>query len=174
MARDYLLEQGYRQVSMRMFRASSTVESKVPDYCCQSDGMIGLGCGARSYTDRLHYSYEYAVASSDIQRILSDYMQLDPSEYAQIRYGYALDREDQQRRFLVLSLLQCQGFASSDYRERFGSELMTDFPALQRLVEFGHLELSADNVRLTQSGIELSDAIGPWLNSARVEQLIHH
>ncbi|MGD1910765.1 MAG: STM4012 family radical SAM protein [Rivularia sp. (in: cyanobacteria)] len=62
--RDFLLSQGYTQKSMRMFQKNSTPSSPSspsPIYCCQQDGMVGLGCGARSYTDGLHYSNEYAV-----------------------------------------------------------------------------------------------------------------
>src|SRR5690606_29815681 len=53
--RDFLLENDYRQVSMRMFRANNTPENNTV-YRCQEDGMLGLGCGARSYTREYHYS----------------------------------------------------------------------------------------------------------------------
>jgi oxygen-independent coproporphyrinogen III oxidase len=48
--REFLLSNGYTQVSMRMFRANRVTEAVQPVYCCQADGMLGLGCGARSYT----------------------------------------------------------------------------------------------------------------------------
>ena len=35
--------------------------------------MVGLGCGARSYTRGLHYSREYAVGAAAIRGILADY-----------------------------------------------------------------------------------------------------
>ena len=65
-ARDYLYSSGYEQVSFRMFRRAASEKSEGPVYCCQSDGMVGLGCGARSYTRDLHYSYEYAVNSNAV------------------------------------------------------------------------------------------------------------
>src|SRR5204863_8515685 len=67
--RNLLLASGYEQVSLRMFRRPLASESG-PVYCCQDDGMIGLGCGARSYTRSLHYSCEYAVASRAVAGIL--------------------------------------------------------------------------------------------------------
>ncbi len=72
--RALLLDAGYTQVSMRMFRASHAPAQDGPVYCCQEDGMVGLGCGARSYTRGLHYSSEYAVGASGVRAILRDYV----------------------------------------------------------------------------------------------------
>src|SRR5690606_12117671 len=47
-ARERLLAEGYEQVSMRLFRARHAPNADAPDYSCQNDGMVGLGCGARS------------------------------------------------------------------------------------------------------------------------------
>src|SRR5262249_18401222 len=44
--RALLLAEGYTQVSMRMFRARHAPDEEGPVYCCQEDGMVGLGCGA--------------------------------------------------------------------------------------------------------------------------------
>jgi oxygen-independent coproporphyrinogen-3 oxidase len=65
-ARSLLLERGYEQISMRMFRSKNAAEETGPVYCCQEDGMVGLGCGARSYTRGLHYSREYAVGAAGV------------------------------------------------------------------------------------------------------------
>ena len=53
--RDHLRAQGYQQVSMRMFQKPGATTGG-PVYCCQADGMIGLGVGARSYTCLLYTS----------------------------------------------------------------------------------------------------------------------
>lgn len=36
--------------------------------------MVGLGCGARSYTRGLHYSLDYAVGPKGIKGIIADYL----------------------------------------------------------------------------------------------------
>jgi len=72
--RELLLESGYRQVSMRMFQAGQAPAADGPAYCCQDDGMVGLGCGARSYTRALHYSGEYAVGATGVREILAAYI----------------------------------------------------------------------------------------------------
>ena len=102
-ARERLLDAGYAQVSMRMFRARHAPNSDGPAYCCQSDGMVGLGVGARSYTQTLHYSSEYAVGATSVRQIIQDYVNVDYQPVAV--YGTTLDAEEQRRRFIIQSLL---------------------------------------------------------------------
>ena len=72
------LAEGYEQVSMRMFRRAGVGDADDPVYCCQDDGMVGLGCGARSYTRRLHYSTDFAVGRPGVREIIADYVELAP------------------------------------------------------------------------------------------------
>lgn len=169
--REALLEAGYTQVSMRMFRASHAPHTDGPVYCCQSDGMVGLGCGARSYTQSLHYSREYAVGRQGVAAILGEYLQQSPAELAVARHGFWLSREEQQRRFVILSLLQATGLSRSDYRQRFASDPLEDLPQLLRLPERGWATIDNAQVTLTPRGLAWSDAIGPWLYSPAVQQL---
>jgi coproporphyrinogen III oxidase-like Fe-S oxidoreductase len=87
-----------------------------PVYCCQADGMVGLGCGARSYTSALHYSSEYAVGMTGVQEIVAKYVRRDDQSFRSIDYGYRLNLDDRQRHFLIQSLLQAEGLSFSDYR----------------------------------------------------------
>lgn len=171
-ARDFLRAEGYEQVSMRMFRKTSS-ESKVgPVYCCQEDGMVGLGCGARSYTETLHYSSEYAVGRSGVKSILADYVSKSADDFAVADYGVRLDPEEQRRRHIVKSLLQAEGLALDDYRRRFGSSPHDDLQELSLLPERGLAELRDGRLVLTEIGLERSDAIGPWLYSAEMARLM--
>ncbi|MBG0829859.1 STM4012 family radical SAM protein [Planomonospora sp. ID67723] len=185
--RDHLLAAGYEQVSMRMFRLPGT--GSATEYCCQSDGMVGLGCGARSYTSALHYSYEYAVAAGQVRGIIDDYVRLAPEEFAFANVGFRLDSGERRRRHLIQSLLQAEGLDAGAYRTRFGTEVTEDFrDDLERLAERGWLEpfaagnaapppsraghRGADRLRLTAEGLAHSDAIGPALFSGRVRTLM--
>ncbi|GAA4590727.1 STM4012 family radical SAM protein [Planotetraspora phitsanulokensis] len=169
--RDHLLDAGYEQVSMRMFRLPGSGGST--EYCCQTDGMVGLGCGARSYTQSLHYSYEYAVSARHVRAIIDDFVRLPAGEFAVANVGFRLDDEDRRRRHLIQSLLQADGMPRAGYRERFGADVMDDFGAeLTRYAELGWLESDRDLVRLTGEGLAYSDAIGPALFSGRVEALM--
>ena len=164
---------------MRMFRKpgpkSMLAEEKnrtQPVYRCQSDGMIGLGCGARSYTKELHFSTEFAVGRQGVHSILLDYINREPASFAKARYGIELSRNDQQRRFAILGLLQTVGLLRSDYQSRFGHDVLDDLPELSCLPEHDLATVTDEKICLTQRGMERSDAVGPWLYSEHVCELM--
>ncbi|MEU4677776.1 STM4012 family radical SAM protein [Micromonospora sp. NPDC023737] len=165
---DALGAAGYRQESMRQFRRADAPVPDGPDYCCQDDGMVGLGCGARSYTTTLHYSFDYAVSVSQVRAVLDDYLARPADDFGYAEFGFHLDGAEQRRRWLLKSLLRAEGVDAAAYRTRFSRRPADDFPQLARLVERGWA--TEDGLRLTPAGLARSDAIGPWLTSAEV----HH
>ena len=166
--RDFLLENGFRQVSMRMFQHTGVAPEDGPLYCCQSDGMLGLGCGARSYTQSLHYSGEWAVGNAGVREILSDYLARSDESFAFVDYGFELDVDEQRRRYLLQSLLQIEGLDLGAYQARFDSDAFVDAPQLHELELLNLASNDGEWLRLNAQGLERSDAIGPWLASARV------
>ena len=100
-----------------------------PAYCCQADGMVGLGCGARSYTRQLHYSTKYAVSRQNIRAILEDYLKRNESSFLHANHGYCLDIEDQQRRFAILSLLLIEGLSLKEYYMYFKTDALDELAA---------------------------------------------
>ncbi|WP_066954954.1 STM4012 family radical SAM protein [Streptomyces lushanensis] len=171
--RDRLLAEGYEQVSMRMFRLPASGTSAPPrgadDHACQTDGMIGLGCGARSYTSRLHYSFDYAVDMREIRTIIDTYTATE--DFSRAEVGCLVDEDEARRRHLLQSLLQAQGMEVAGYHERFGSVPAEDFPAeLDRFAELGWLDTGTDPglLRLSPEGLAYSDALGPALFSPAV------
>ncbi len=169
--RDLLLASGYEQVSMRMFRRSDAPREDGPGYCCQSDGMVGLGCGARSYTRGLHYSSEYAVGAVGVRDILSAYVARTDGDFDVAAHGVRLGEDERRRRFVLQSLLQAEGLDLGAYRARFGGDACAHLPQLALLVEAGLATLGGNALRLTAGGLELSDAIGPWLYSDAARSL---
>jgi oxygen-independent coproporphyrinogen-3 oxidase len=167
-----LRAEGYEQVSMRMFRARHAPAEDGPVYCCQEDGMVGLGCGARSYTRAVHYSREYAVGAQGIRAILADYLGRPCEAFTVADYGFRLGPEDQRRRYVLQSLLQRNGLSRAAYRRRFGTDALDDLPELAELEQLGLAQGSAAGLCLTDAGLERSDTIGPWLYSARARQLM--
>lgn len=170
--RDLLLAQGYEQISMRLFRRAgvSAGVSDGPLYCCQEDGMVGFGAGARSYTRALHYSTEYAVGRSGVQEIIDDFIESSDSSFAVANYGCTLSEEEQRRRYVIKSLLRRDGLDLEAYQAAFGTGALTDFPQLHELSEHGLAELHGPRLSLTATGLERSDTIGPWLFSADMRQ----
>ncbi len=135
--------------------------------------MAGMGCGARSYTRSLHYSNEYAVGASGVNAILRRYLENTDERLAQIDYGCYLDLDEQKRRYIIKSLLRATGLDSRAYFTRFGSEASTDVPQVADLAEQGFI-IATDKgkLHLTEIGMERSDAIGPYLYSSRVRQMM--
>ncbi|GAX44726.1 oxygen-independent coproporphyrinogen III oxidase [Tolypothrix sp. NIES-4075] len=193
--RSLLLSSGYTQVSMRMFRREGEggqvrqgdkgtrgqggisphppiPPSPTPVYSCQADGMVGLGCGARSYTDTLHYSNDYAVNSREIRDILQAYIQTPDEVFEYANYGFQLDAEERRRRYILLSLLSDEGLNLADYQNQFGTDVI-GFPELSQLLSLNLATQDEQILRLTEVGIEKSDVIGAWLFSEQVNQLMH-
>ncbi|MFE7042132.1 STM4012 family radical SAM protein [Streptomyces atratus] len=169
--RDHLLAHGYEQVSMRMFRRADAPRTDGPDdYACQTDGMIGLGCGARSYTSKLHYSFDYAVEMREVRAIIDGYTATE--DFSRAEVGRYVDGDEARRRHLLQSVLQAEGLQPADYRKRFGASPADDFPAeLARFDARGWLDTTAGAsgpLRLSPEGLAHSDALGPELFSPGV------
>jgi oxygen-independent coproporphyrinogen-3 oxidase len=143
-----------------------------PLYCCQEDGMVGLGCGARSYTRGLHYSLDYAVMPKSVKEIIADYLARTSADFATAEHGFALDADEQRRRYLLQSILNTEGLDIARYTARFGTDPAEDFPDLHIFAELGLLEYDADRYFPTPLGLERSDALGPWFFSQRVRSLM--
>ncbi|HEY1379149.1 MAG TPA: STM4012 family radical SAM protein [Gemmataceae bacterium] len=163
-----LADAGYEQVSMRMFRAAHAPADGGPVYCVQDDGMVGLGCGARSYTRRVHYGDEYAVRPAGVRDIIAAYIDRPAGRFALAAHGFHLDGDEQRRRYVLLTLLQADGLPLDRYESRFGTDALADLPELAELEPLGLARHDGDRLVLTAAGLERSDAIGPWLHSPAV------
>lgn len=177
-ARALLLAEGYAQVSMRMFRAASApqqgvpvpapVPAPIPIYRCQEDGMVGLGCGARSYTRSLHYSTEFAVGARGVREILEAYVTRTDASFDVIDYGFELSASERRRRYVILSILSDEGLDFEAYKARFGADAAAELEELNELERDSLARREGSALKLTPRGVELSDAIGPWLYSPDV------
>ncbi|MGW4477981.1 STM4012 family radical SAM protein [Rhodococcus triatomae] len=167
--RDHLLSAGYVQESMRMFRRADAPLVGPDDYACQTDGMIGLGCGARSYTRDLHYSFDYAVGAHEVRAIIDDYVSGAVDDFRRAVVGHAMTEDEARRRHLLQSVLQAAGMPLPDYRARFGSDPRDHFGGeIDRWADRGWLRSGGDRLQLTELGMAYSDALGPELFSPRV------
>lgn len=171
-ARETLKSKGYVQYSMRRFAKEQSSSKVLLPYSCQEEGMVGLGCGARSYTSEVHYASKYGVSYKATQSIIADYVATERYDVAD--YGIVLSREEQRRRFILKALLHREGLTLSDYQQRFGTDVMSDYIWLAELLTEGMAELESDEdkqvLRLTEEGLGYSDAIGDWLISAEIRE----
>jgi oxygen-independent coproporphyrinogen-3 oxidase len=172
-ARDLLLAEGFAQSSTRLFQRAGAAVAAGPVYCCQEDGMVGLGCGARSYTRGLHYALDYAVGPRGVREIIADYLAREPTDFAAADHGFALDTDEQRRRFLLQSVLHVEGLDADRYAARFGTDPAADFADMATFADLGLLECDGRTWRPTPLGLERADALGPWFFSARVRGLMN-
>jgi oxygen-independent coproporphyrinogen-3 oxidase len=165
-ARELLLTRGYEQSSLRCFHLPR--DGQTPVHACQRDGMIGLGCGARSYTRRLHYATRFAVTQAGIQAILGEWQRQSDEDFAWATHGIVLSDEEQLRRYLILSLLQAEGVEQTELQTQFPSFDPTALPELQSLSERDWIHVGSERLQLTTTGLRNSDRVGPLLYSRRV------
>lgn len=176
LGRDLLLSEGYEQVSMRMFRKASNAQA-ASLYRCERDGMLGLGCGARSYTEGLHYATAYATETLGVRDILERWIDSTDEELGVATWGIALDMHEQKRRYALLALLSDEGLSLDAYTTRFvGSDALEDLPELHALT---HASLSTkvitregNTLQLTREGLARADTIGPFLSSPAMHEAV--
>lgn len=167
-----LAEHGYRQYSMRRFaKEEAGTDKAILDYSCQEEGMVGLGCGARSYTREVHYASRYGVSRKATESIIADYVSAE--RYDTADYGIVLRLAEQKRRFILKAILHSEGLRLGDYSGRFSTSLWDDFPELGLLLESGLGELQYEAESLEQRGNPGEDMAetlsGDWFDARNEE-----
>ena len=95
---------------------------------CGFGTSLALGCGGRSYVGNLHFCTPYAVTRQDCLRELYAYE--NTQDFTAVTHGIVLSREEQKRRYVIRHLLIRPGLDIGRYRERFGTEILKEFPLL--------------------------------------------
>lgn len=160
--RDFLLEAGYTQLSMRRWAKSPPPTAG----SCGFAHMISLGCGGRSYIGKLHFSSEYATGPAACRALLAAY--IEKKDHRVISHGYLLGEQDLRARFLLKHLLHVGGVSEAAFSRSFGLRLQDAFPLLADFAARGYLRRDGDALRLTPEGLSLSDYIGPAFISPEV------
>lgn len=174
--RDFLLGEGYEQLSMRCFRRpDAEARGRLPEFADADCAMLGLGAGARSATRHLHYSTQYAVERKSVLALLEAYCATPREEFRLARHGIRLDADERLRGHVVHSILLGDGMDIAHFLALSGAETVRAFAPLAALMDSGLAEEVDGRLKPTAAGLELSDAIGPWLYSPRVaERLTRH
>lgn len=162
---------GFRQLTMRQFRRDSDPTDE-EEYCCQRDGMVGLGAGARSYTKGLHYSTPWKMVARNIRAVVEEYLERLRQGRLLVFHGFELDDEERQRRWVIQSLLY-QGLNLEEFRREFEVCARERFADLwEMLHEERCIEEKGDGIVLTARGVRHADIVGQLFFSERVRQLI--
>jgi oxygen-independent coproporphyrinogen-3 oxidase len=138
--------------------------------------MIGLGCGARSYTQNLHYSSRFAVTKAGVQAILRSWIAQCDDDLCLATHGIWLNDEEKLRRFVIMSLLQSTGLLIAELQDRFPAADLSQIHRFSELVDRAWVVHHCGRMVLTSIGLQNSDAVGPLLYSepvrARLEEFI--
>jgi oxygen-independent coproporphyrinogen-3 oxidase len=110
------------------------------------------------------------VARQNIRSIIEKY--IAKSHFNEVDYGIELNKEEQQRRFVIKSVLHGTGLDVNRYHTLYGHHALQQYPLLQELITADLASIQNSILRLTESGLDYSDAIGPALYSADIKQLI--
>lgn len=113
---------------------------------------LGLGLGASSYT----FGFRYHNTAD-----FKEYLSLDLYEGGcAARDIQELSLEERMEEFMFLGLRMMQGVSGSEFLERFGQNMWNVYSAvLPKLQEQGLIEVNAPWVRLTELGIDVSNAV---------------
>jgi oxygen-independent coproporphyrinogen-3 oxidase len=174
LAVECLADAGFRQQTMRQFRRDPPAYESGEDleYRCQRDGMVGLGAGARSYTKALHYSTPWRMVARNIRGVVDDYCRAVWAGETDVRHGFALDADEQQRRFVILSLLY-DGLDPGAFRAAFGADAREGFAGQwEALAAEDCVALGERTIRLTRRGVRHADVVGQLFFSERVRRLM--
>lgn len=185
----FLRSEGFRQDSMRRFVRCGEQDSLERSVWCGERDSVGrsarcerrafsecgfstslaLGCGGRSYLGNLHFCTPYAITRQDCLRELETFT--TTKNFTEITHGIFLSEEEQKRRYVIRHLLIRPGVDEVQYRQRFGSGILDDFPVIMRWMKEDYVTRENDRyLTLTDEGMGLSDYLGPQLISENVRR----
>lgn len=151
--RDFLIKEGYTQISMRRFVKNPDRGGK----SCGFEKSIALGCGGRSYLDNVHFCEEYSSDTRECLNIIESY--LNKTEFFQEVKGFILEKKHLKIRFLIKNLGHISGVDKKEYHSLFESDLLKDFPEIGTFIDKNYVSEENGILKLTKRGIGLSDYI---------------
>ena len=168
----FLAGRGFRQDSFVRFTtlSRSGLRQETADFA--GVPLLGLGAGARSYSDLVHYSTDFAVRRTATLDIINGFVAHQHRPEQPLDRGFLLDEDERRRRFCVLNL-SLGRLDPADYARRFGAASLADLaPELEALAAEGCVDVTADGAyQLTPRGFKYSNVMGELFKSRRVDAL---
>src|SRR5262249_45643812 len=123
---EHLAARGYRQDSFVRFTtlAHDGLLQEAADF--GGVPLLGLGAGARSYSDAVHYSTDFAVGRTATLDIIRGFVEHDHRQSERLGLGFVLDEDERRRRFCILNL-SLGRLDPAAYAQRFGARSLSDF-----------------------------------------------
>ncbi len=162
----FLQEMGYFQKSMRRF----TKRSEQSFVECGMNCSLSLGCGGRSYLGNLHACTPYQITRCSAMNELNEF--IGTMDFTKVKHGILLEPEELRRRYVIKHLFTLPGISIDLFEKDFKCELFSAYPILSKWCEEGYCRKEQGMLCLTESGISLSDWLGPQLISRDIEKLM--
>ncbi len=120
---------------------------------------LAAGAGAHGYLNGIRYANQSNVAQyiADLSGSqLSVSNREIPSELLQaVQFTrHTPSQEEQKEDTMILGLRMLEGVSLTDYRERYGSDLIQDHAeAIEKLLALGLIAINAERIKLTEEGL---------------------
>jgi oxygen-independent coproporphyrinogen-3 oxidase len=168
---EYLAQSGYAQYEISNWAKNLDQQSAIsfqPSHACQHNlqywkslPYLGLGAGAHGYVNGIRYSNVLRIKTYIERLSNSQFPNLDyPLSPATVNYRKQTQQENISDYMLNnLRLIQA-GVSESDFRSRFGSDLLDVYPnQIEELIQTGLLEKSLESYCLTKRGRLLGNQV---------------
>lgn len=142
---DRLSSHGYEKYEISNFSKKGR-ESRHNLRYWQGLEYLGFGVAAHSYFDGRRFGN-----SRDISAFMRGE---DITEES-----YIIDNDEAKREFVMLGLRLSRGICLSDYKKRFGADLLEVYPQISQYIGDGFIKLENDRVFFTQKGFLVSNAL---------------
>lgn len=150
LAQTMLAERGYQQYEISNY-ARPGLASRHNQVYWRTENYLGVGLGACSWVRPLRWNNTFDLDAYAAQLAQGQLPQQEPEELTTL---------EQMEETAFMALRMNSGLSKSGFAQRFGKDLEAVFaPALQRCVQRGWLEETADAYRLTEEGRVLGNLV---------------
>lgn len=155
---NYLINNGYYCESNIKFvkcGQTSTHQQKICEY--KGIETLGIGCGARSYNNHIHYSLEPEFNTKKKTELLYNYMNIPFKN--QTWYAVVINEEELKIRYIIYNFL-LGILKKNDYKKKFNKDILNEFPTeIEALLENNLIEEINNEYKMTEKGITYTDLV---------------
>ena len=167
LGRQLFLEAGYRRDSHDRYTLHPVNGFLQGDLNIRGMSLVGLGAGARSYSQSLHGRNTYAALNG--RKALLEYMANVNSGRHSVESGVVLNRDEQMRQYAIGHILAID---AEEFITRFGVRYEQAFSQLhQEMIELELMKWEDPVWRLTERGLLFRDLLGRCHFSAQADEL---
>lgn len=149
-----------KDLQPKMYLKVGSMDPKIPT--------LGLGAGARSYAEDVHYGMRYSVEPSLVREIIKEYISTEPEDLQ--HFGVTLSLDEKKRKYVILTLTD-GGIDLNDYNNRFQSDFKKDFKdEFLVLKDKEFIQEKNQEIFLTKMGLTYADIIAMLFCSMEMQK----